>query len=63
MVANAIVTAVTLPPTHQYEFMSVIPTAPVGEVPKTFEAWATTLMGGDAIRSAVTCRRSRRRAR
>jgi NAD(P)-dependent dehydrogenase (short-subunit alcohol dehydrogenase family) len=49
MVADAIVTAVTLPPTHQYEFMSVIPTAPVGDVPTTFEQWATTLMGGDAI--------------
>ena len=47
MVADAIVTAVTLPATHQYEFMSVIPTAPVGDVPTSFEQWATTLMGGE----------------
>ena len=47
MVADAIVTTVTLPATHQYEFMSVIPTAPVGDVPTSFEQWATTLMGGE----------------
>ena len=30
--------------THQYEVMSVIPTAPIGDVPTTFEEWATTMM-------------------
>ena len=36
MVADAIFTAVTLPATHQYEIMSVIPTAPIGDVPTTY---------------------------
>ena len=47
MVADAIFTAVTLPMTHQYEVMSVIPTAPVGDLPTTFEQWATTMMDGE----------------
>jgi NADP-dependent 3-hydroxy acid dehydrogenase YdfG len=47
MVADAIVTAVTLPATHQYEIMSVIPTAPVGDVPTTYEQWGTALMDLD----------------
>ena len=47
MVADAIVTAVTLPTTHQYEVMAVIPTAPIGDLPTTFEQWATTMMEGN----------------
>jgi NAD(P)-dependent dehydrogenase (short-subunit alcohol dehydrogenase family) len=47
IVANAIVTAVTLPMTHQYEVMSVIPTAPIGALPVTFEQWATAMMDDD----------------
>jgi NAD(P)-dependent dehydrogenase (short-subunit alcohol dehydrogenase family) len=37
MVAEAVVTAVTLPSTHQYDVISVMPTAPVGELPVTYE--------------------------
>jgi hypothetical protein len=37
MVAQAVVTAVTVPPTHQYDVISVMPTAPVGELPVTYE--------------------------
>jgi hypothetical protein len=40
MVADAVVTAVMLPATHQYEVMSVIPTAPIGDLPVTYEAWS-----------------------
>jgi NADP-dependent 3-hydroxy acid dehydrogenase YdfG len=42
-VANAVVTAVTLPPGHQYGFMEVTPTAPVGALPPTFEEWGAAL--------------------
>jgi NADP-dependent 3-hydroxy acid dehydrogenase YdfG len=38
-VADAVVTAVTLPRGHQYSVMEVIPDAPVGPLPDTFEAW------------------------
>ena len=44
MVADAIVGAVTLPPTHQYELIAVTPTAPEGEPPRTFEEWADAMM-------------------
>jgi NAD(P)-dependent dehydrogenase (short-subunit alcohol dehydrogenase family) len=37
MVADAVVTAVNLPPGHQYDFMSVMPTAPMGDLPATYE--------------------------
>jgi len=37
VVADAVATAVTLPPSHQYEFMAVEPVAPVGELPVTFD--------------------------
>jgi hypothetical protein len=47
MVADAIVTAVSLPMTHQYEVMAVIPTAPIGDLPVTFEQWAAAMMEGD----------------
>jgi NAD(P)-dependent dehydrogenase (short-subunit alcohol dehydrogenase family) len=42
-VAAAVVTAITLPPGHQYGFMEVIPTAPVGALPPTFEEWGAAL--------------------
>jgi NAD(P)-dependent dehydrogenase (short-subunit alcohol dehydrogenase family) len=48
MVADAIVTAVTLPMSYQYEVVAVIPTAPVGDLPQTFEEW------GAAMASAFT---------
>ena len=37
MVADAVVSAVTLPMTHQYELMAVIPTAPIGALPLTHQ--------------------------
>jgi NAD(P)-dependent dehydrogenase (short-subunit alcohol dehydrogenase family) len=40
MVADAIVTAVTLAPGYQYEVLAVMPTAPIGDVPQSFEEWA-----------------------
>jgi NAD(P)-dependent dehydrogenase (short-subunit alcohol dehydrogenase family) len=43
-VADAIVTAVTLPIGHQYEVMAVMPVAPIGEIPTTFEDWIATMM-------------------
>jgi NADP-dependent 3-hydroxy acid dehydrogenase YdfG len=42
-VAEAVVTAVTLPPGHQYGFMEVTPTAPVGALPPTFAEWGAAL--------------------
>lgn len=39
MVADAVVTALTLPAGHQYELMTVVPTAPIGELPGTFDEW------------------------
>jgi NAD(P)-dependent dehydrogenase (short-subunit alcohol dehydrogenase family) len=47
MVADAIFTAVSLPATHQYEIMSVIPTAPIGDVPTSYEEWGAALMNLD----------------
>jgi NADP-dependent 3-hydroxy acid dehydrogenase YdfG len=38
-VADAMVSMVSLPPTHQYEVVSVLPTAPVGDMPTTMEEW------------------------
>ena len=43
VVADAIVGAVTLPPGAQYELV-VQPTAPAGEVPKSFEDWIAAMM-------------------
>jgi len=42
-VADAVVTAVTLPRGHQYSVMEVMPTAPVGPLPRTFEEWGAAL--------------------
>jgi NAD(P)-dependent dehydrogenase (short-subunit alcohol dehydrogenase family) len=44
MVADAVVTAVTLPLTYQYEVMAVGPTAPIGDLPVTYEDLITSLM-------------------
>jgi NAD(P)-dependent dehydrogenase (short-subunit alcohol dehydrogenase family) len=38
-VADAMITMVGLPPTHQYEILSLVPTAPVGELPTTMAEW------------------------
>lgn len=46
MVADAIATAVTLPTTHQYEIMSVIPTAPIGALPTTYEEFGAAVLEG-----------------
>jgi NADP-dependent 3-hydroxy acid dehydrogenase YdfG len=42
-VAEAVVTAVTLPRGHQYSFMEVTPTAPLGPLPPTFEEWGVAV--------------------
>jgi NADP-dependent 3-hydroxy acid dehydrogenase YdfG len=42
-VADAVVTAVTLPRGQQYSVMEVMPTAPVGPLPATFEDWGAAL--------------------
>jgi NADP-dependent 3-hydroxy acid dehydrogenase YdfG len=44
MVADAVVAAVTLPPGYQYDLMTVIPTAPVGELPATQEEFGAQMM-------------------
>lgn len=38
-VAGAVVAAVTLPRGHQYSLLEVIPAAPIGPLPGTFEEW------------------------
>jgi NADP-dependent 3-hydroxy acid dehydrogenase YdfG len=38
-VADAMVAMVSLPATHQYEVVSLMPTAPVGDMPATLEEW------------------------
>jgi NADP-dependent 3-hydroxy acid dehydrogenase YdfG len=43
-VADAMVAMVSLPPTYQYDVVSVMPTAPVGDVPTTIEEWQTGIM-------------------
>jgi NADP-dependent 3-hydroxy acid dehydrogenase YdfG len=40
-IADAVVTAVTLPRGYQYAIMEVIPNPPVGPLPETFEEWGT----------------------
>jgi NAD(P)-dependent dehydrogenase (short-subunit alcohol dehydrogenase family) len=42
-VADAVVTAVPLPRGHQYALMEVMPTAPVGPLPPTYEEWGAAL--------------------
>lgn len=42
-VADAVVAAITLPRGHQYGFLEVTPTAPVGPLPPTFEEWGAAL--------------------
>jgi len=40
-VAEAMLTMVTLPPSYQYEVLSVVPTAPAGDLPTTMEELQT----------------------
>ncbi len=42
-VAEAVVTAVTLRQGHQYALMEVMPTAPMGSLPPTYEEWGAAL--------------------
>jgi NADP-dependent 3-hydroxy acid dehydrogenase YdfG len=42
-VADAVVTAVTLPRGHQYSMMEVTPSAPIGPLPPTFEEWGAAV--------------------
>jgi NADP-dependent 3-hydroxy acid dehydrogenase YdfG len=42
-VADAVVAAVTVPPGHQYALMEVMPTAPMGPLPPTYEEWGAAL--------------------
>ena len=42
-VADAVVTAVTVPRGHQYALMEVMPTAPIGPLPPTYEEWGAAL--------------------
>ena len=44
MVADVIVTAITLPLGLQFDTLSPIPTAPIGELPVTFAEWGETMM-------------------
>ncbi|ABW12338.1 short-chain dehydrogenase/reductase SDR [Parafrankia sp. EAN1pec] len=44
MVADAIIAAITLPAGYQYELLTVIPTAPPGDLPPTFEDWRGAMM-------------------
>jgi NAD(P)-dependent dehydrogenase (short-subunit alcohol dehydrogenase family) len=43
MVADAVVAAVTLPPSYQYESLAVIPTAPPGDLPATMEQFGAAM--------------------
>jgi NAD(P)-dependent dehydrogenase (short-subunit alcohol dehydrogenase family) len=43
MVADAMVAAVTLPSGYQYENLTVIPTAPAGELPRTHQEWGAEM--------------------
>ncbi len=44
MVADAVAAAVTLPMTYQYDSFSVMPTAPIGALPATFEELVQEMM-------------------
>jgi NADP-dependent 3-hydroxy acid dehydrogenase YdfG len=48
MVADAVAATVTLPASYQYETAAVIPTAPVGVLPTTFEEFGEAMMQADA---------------
>jgi NAD(P)-dependent dehydrogenase (short-subunit alcohol dehydrogenase family) len=49
MVADAVAATVTLPAGYQYETVAVIPTAPVGALPTTFEEFGEAMMQADAL--------------
>ena len=42
-VAEAVVTLVTLPRHHQYSVMEVMPTAPIGPLPASYEEWGMAM--------------------
>ena len=44
IVADAVVTAVTLPLTYQFELAAVVPVAPIGDLPRTYEDLIASLM-------------------
>jgi NAD(P)-dependent dehydrogenase (short-subunit alcohol dehydrogenase family) len=44
VVADAVVTAVTLPLNYQYELSAVVPVAPIGELPRTYDDLIAGLM-------------------
>jgi NAD(P)-dependent dehydrogenase (short-subunit alcohol dehydrogenase family) len=44
VVADAVVAAVTLPLTYQYELAAIVPVAPIGALPTTYEDLITSLM-------------------
>src|SRR5262249_61432627 len=44
MVADAVAAAVTLPAGYQYESFAVIPTAPVGDLPRTFKGFGAAML-------------------
>jgi NAD(P)-dependent dehydrogenase (short-subunit alcohol dehydrogenase family) len=48
MVADAVAATVTLPAGYQYETVAVIPTAPAGVLPTTFEEFGEAMMQADA---------------
>jgi len=44
MVADAVASAVTLPTGYQYESLAVVPTAPAGDLPTTFEEFGEAMI-------------------
>ena len=44
MVAETVARTVTLPMTYQYDILSVMPTAPIGKLPATFEEFVAEMM-------------------
>ena len=44
MVADAVASTVTLPMAHQYDTLSVMPTAPIGALPATYEEFVEGIM-------------------
>jgi NADP-dependent 3-hydroxy acid dehydrogenase YdfG len=44
MVADAVAAAVTLPAGYQYESLAVVPTAPIGELPRTMQEYGAAVV-------------------
>ena len=53
-VADAVVTAVTVRHGHQYSFMEVTPTAPMGPLPTTYEEWGVGWPSGSRRNSSLS---------